>query len=152
MKQHKWHKEIKAWADGAEIEARNIFKNDQIKTKSDWYNIEEPQWDISGFYEYRIKPQLKEEKYWLCCGSLNYQQHHRTCCEAKVGHKERCRFGTAKEHFDWSNSIEPKEPKYLYAYKDYVRDDGSTTSKITISSTFLDTEFYIGKIKLEVEE
>lgn len=42
-----------------------------------------------------------------------------------------------------------EEPQYLYAYKDYVRDDGSTTSKITISSTQLDIENYIGKIKLD---
>jgi hypothetical protein len=56
--QHKWHKEIKAWADGAEIEyyAYDVW--------SDWHA------DIGWFedYEYRIKPQPKEPQYlyvWL---------------------------------------------------------------------------------------
>lgn len=53
MKPHKWAKEIKAWADGAEIEyyAYDVW--------SDWHP------DIGWFedYEYRIKPQPKEPKY-----------------------------------------------------------------------------------------
>ena len=99
MTQHKWHKEIKAWADGAEIQSR--IK--QIECLEDWMTHSgDINWD-DPIFEYRIKPQ-------------------------------------------------PKEPQYLYAYKDYVRDDGSTTSKITISSSRLDTENYIGKIKLEVDE
>ena len=101
MAQHKWHKEIKAWADGAEIEAR--FK-DEMTGWSEWDSMSSTcRFSEDDWWEYRIKPRSKE-------------------------------------------------PQYLYAYKDYVRDDGSTTSKITISSTQLDTENYIGKIKLEVEE
>jgi len=53
MKPHKWAKEIKAWADGAEIEyySYNIW--------SDWHE------DIGWFvdYEYRIKPQPKKPQY-----------------------------------------------------------------------------------------
>lgn len=52
-KPHKWAKEIKAWADGAEIEyySYDIW--------SEWYE------DIGWYegYEYRIKPQLKEPQY-----------------------------------------------------------------------------------------
>lgn len=57
MKQHKWHKEIKAWADGAEIECRYA---DEIE----WKEWENPAWG-SNLYEYRIKPQSVEPKYLL---------------------------------------------------------------------------------------
>jgi hypothetical protein len=55
MKQHKWHKEIKAWADGAEIESRYIV-DVEFKELKEWGN------DCSPFFddedkEYRIKPQ-----------------------------------------------------------------------------------------------
>jgi hypothetical protein len=55
MAQHKWHKEIKAWADGAEIEYK-------FHTAKEWLDIDEPQWDVDG-YDYRIKPQPKEPQY-----------------------------------------------------------------------------------------
>ena len=53
-KQHKWHKEIKAWADGAEIEFS--FDNEKWKkvVTPDWYAFEAI---------YRIKPQPKEPQY-----------------------------------------------------------------------------------------
>ena len=57
MKQHKWHKEIKAWADGAEIEYRDITNFDYAT----WKDILVLKWDDSG--EFRIKPQPKEKQY-----------------------------------------------------------------------------------------
>ncbi len=56
MAQHKWHKEIKAWADGAEIEVY-----DEIGKQ--WYLLvnSSPDWEVSN--EYRIKPQPKEPQY-----------------------------------------------------------------------------------------
>ena len=54
-KQHKWHKEIKAWADGAEIEYYSPI-NDR------WYLLEtQPEW--CDDFLYRIKPQPKEPQY-----------------------------------------------------------------------------------------
>ena len=55
---HKWHKEIKAWADGAEIESRFLY----AQVEQDWKvtnapRFEDPQW------EFRIKPQPKEPQY-----------------------------------------------------------------------------------------
>jgi hypothetical protein len=50
--QHKWHKEIKAWADGAEIEAF---------VGREWHPCKYPAWDNNS--EYRIKPQPKEPQY-----------------------------------------------------------------------------------------
>lgn len=52
MKQHKWHKEIKAWADGAEIEVKN--------EGGVWLKCA-PLWETSK--EYRIKPQPVEPQY-----------------------------------------------------------------------------------------
>lgn len=54
--QHKWHKEIKAWADGAEIE----YFDDDI---GEWRNCT----SHALWYEddtYRIKPQPKEPQYY----------------------------------------------------------------------------------------
>ena len=57
MKQHKWHKEIKAWADGAEIEYRETrFPKDE------WLEAPNPYWDCDKT-EFRIKPQPKEPQY-----------------------------------------------------------------------------------------
>ncbi len=56
-KQHKWHKEIKAWADGAEIEVRQF----DMRTLNwlDWKLIttNAPRWSTASDVEYRIKPQ-----------------------------------------------------------------------------------------------
>ena len=54
MKQHKWHKEIKAWADGAEIEWWNAVHER-------WQDEKEPMWCVVN--KYRIKPQPKEPQY-----------------------------------------------------------------------------------------
>ena len=49
MAQHKWHKEIKAWADGAEIE---IYLQGM-----GWQKCDSPYWDDNNeAVEYRIKP------------------------------------------------------------------------------------------------
>lgn len=55
MAQHKWHKEIKAWADGAEIEQKQITVNKWVEFDGDWL--------VSDCWEYRIKPQPKEPQY-----------------------------------------------------------------------------------------
>jgi len=52
-KQHKWHKEIKAWADGAEIEYR-VLGNENYTWNEDVY----PGW-CSDLFEFRIKSQPK---------------------------------------------------------------------------------------------
>jgi len=56
MKQHKWHKEIKAWADGAEIQFKYHYENE-------WVDEDIPDWsDVE--LEFRIKPQPKEPQYY----------------------------------------------------------------------------------------
>ena len=56
MKQHKWHKEIKAWAEGKKIEAKWLSDENE-----EWHYVETPIWDATH-WEYRIKPQPKEMK------------------------------------------------------------------------------------------
>ena len=60
MKPHKWAKEIKAWADGGEIEARTKIDN---LTFTDWMPRPNPQWETGNNVEFRIKPQPKEPQY-----------------------------------------------------------------------------------------
>jgi len=75
MKQHKWAKEIKAWADGAEIEKTwTGFQS--------WTTTEFPEWQDSTL-TFRIKPQdickcqkqtcsaLKEPQYLYVAKSLD---------------------------------------------------------------------------------
>lgn len=73
MKQHKWHKEIKAWADGAEIE---------------WWNVVHQQWEIekepmwSCINKYRIKPQPVEPQYIKVYG---YLENQNICFQQQIG-------------------------------------------------------------------
>lgn len=56
MKPHKWAKEIKAWADGAEIESR-------VRVVDCWLNWETnclPSWHTEDSFEYRIKPKTRK--------------------------------------------------------------------------------------------
>jgi hypothetical protein len=72
MAQHKWHKEIKAWADGAEIEVKNSMDINE------WVDCKHPNWS-EGFteerdcIEYRIKPQPKEPQRLKVYGWLENQ-------------------------------------------------------------------------------
>jgi hypothetical protein len=66
MKQHRWAKEIKAWADGAEIECKWLNGSENEK----WFNPVSPDWDNKN-YEFRIKPTPKEPQYLYVYKSLD---------------------------------------------------------------------------------
>ena len=148
MKSHKWAKEIKAWADGEIIEYRWI---PSMHTSSNWSSVgqNEIDWNLATL-EFRIKPQPKVNEfahipYWLCCGSLDIRHHATSCSEAKAGYPERCRFGTVEEH--QKRMEKPKEPQYLYVYKEIK------SSKIALYDCQLNSMFeLLGKIKLEVDD
>jgi len=55
-KPHKWHKEIKAWADGLTIQ----YKDENFPN---WIDILYPDWDTKSYIEFRIKPLPKEPQY-----------------------------------------------------------------------------------------
>jgi len=66
MKQHKWHKEIKAWADGAKIE----FK---VGGEGEWMLLKgTPYWECESDL-FRIKPQPKEPQYLYVYLDDNYE-------------------------------------------------------------------------------
>ncbi len=54
-KPHKWAKEIKAWADGAEIQVRYLTNSGEW---SDWHasGQDNATWYNLTTYEYRVKP------------------------------------------------------------------------------------------------
>ena len=58
---HKWHKEIKAWADGAEIECN--LRSPSTQKWDGWFLDSEPNWCSNENYKFRIKPQPKEPQY-----------------------------------------------------------------------------------------
>ena len=65
--QHKWHKEIKAWADGKEIEQRiplSKYTNRQTwqPFTGEWVDFVYEN-DNKMNWEYRIKPQPKQPQY-----------------------------------------------------------------------------------------
>jgi hypothetical protein len=76
-KPHKWAKEIKAWADGFEIEWRT--NNGSMHTE--WREAGEvPNWHVV-IAEFRIKQQPKEPKYLYVFrtstnGQVEYRLHH----------------------------------------------------------------------------
>jgi hypothetical protein len=64
---HKWHKEIKAWADGAEIEMRRL----ESWGWRDWETYKDFYWYEGDVHEYRIKPQPKEPQYLYVYKRIN---------------------------------------------------------------------------------
>ena len=74
---HKWHKEIKAWADGAEIQFKDSHEIDK------WLDTKEPTWETLDCLEYRIKPQPKEPQYlYVYRGGIG---HEPIFCFARSG-------------------------------------------------------------------
>ena len=55
-KQHKWHKEIKCFIEGGEVERKNI-------NGDEWYLITDIGEFSIDYMDYRIKPQPKEPQY-----------------------------------------------------------------------------------------
>ena len=90
MTQHKWHKEIKAWADGAEIEF-SYFSENGVDV---WREADAPLWNCGEGYIYRIKPQPKEKKYLYAyvdnsCGMVELT----TLCTGGIIPKDMCYIG-----------------------------------------------------------
>ena len=80
--QHKWHKEIKAWADGAEIEVRAYMLDEACSTWSSWKKCDNLfDWNREGI-EFRIKPQPKEPQYINVYG---YLENQNICFQQQMG-------------------------------------------------------------------
>ncbi len=139
MKQHKWHKEIKAWADGAEIEWRH-FDNEN---DDEWYLAKNPKWDLN-MYLFRIKPQPKTPKQsWDEELTRSYKETiiERLRTDNDFWIEVFTAYDNAKND---EIKPQPKEPQYLYVYL----DDDYEFSPIPLTNEWE----YIGKIKLEDSE
>jgi len=145
MKQHKWHKEIKAWADGAEIEGREHYEDGSV---GEWHKLYDPAFS-SPTVEYRIKPQPKEPNIECNCYG-----------DGNVYRGTRSSDSTIKTYTypqDWLNKnpiTQPKEPQYLYVFKQCNTDEIDITINDERNSDMVKIGQlqYIGKIKLEVED
>jgi hypothetical protein len=134
MAQHKWHKEIKAWADGALIEKR--------KESSEWLIAVCPRWEIHEDIEYRIKPQPKEPDF-------DATEYQRALKKSAQKFKEKIERTYAEVLDKAINELaQPKEPQYLYVYFN------ERTEKIDFDVIACDLGYlqYIGKIKLENDD
>jgi len=153
MKQHKWHKEIKAWADGAEIQKR-VYGLEGVW--SDWYVSELFEWE-DDLTEYRIKPQPKTPKQaWDEELTRSYKETiiERLRNDDKFYDEVFSAYDNVKDHeikpqpiSSYKGDPTPthvKEPKYLYVYL----DDNYEFSPIPLTGEWE----YIGKIKLEDSE
>lgn len=126
--QHKWHKEIKAWADGVEIE---MF----YRQYDGWSVIKNPTW--LDDCEYRIKPQQKKEteKDW-----------NRRMAEKALAIPE---ISEAVDRLFEAFAV--KEPQYLFVYKTVNGIEFGTVGMAFIVNSSTDKFECIGKIKLEEE-
>jgi len=139
--QHKWHKEIKAWADGAEIE---MYKglNDDI-----WDDEPHPNWhNINA--QFRIKPQPKEPQYpfkGMCEIPYKHWVLRFYQMPNDLWYSEGMDDAWMKEMVEASKP-QPKEPQYLYVYQ------GIGELVLETSNTIVSNMERIGKIKLEVDD
>ena len=132
MKPHKWAKEIKAWADGADIE---MYKglNDDI-----WDDAPNPNWNNSSLI-YRIKPQpcVNEE-------------------EPRGCYRVRCQLGKKCVDDEMSHRLpQSKEPQYLYVYCGHGKQQIARNKEAGILCRInekMEIIPYIGKIRLEVDD
>ena len=143
--QHKWHKEIKAWADGAEIEYSYYTENDV----DIWLRCEEPLWNEREKYQYRIKPQP-----FAKCVVKDCMNH--TNEGPFVG--DLC--GPCWDYLTNGNGVHsqayrnahPKEPQYLYVYFNQKSQDHKQSYFVSYSKPSAVEScgyIYLGKIKLE---
>jgi hypothetical protein len=142
MKQHKWHKEIKAWADGAVIQT----DISEVKEEPIWIDVHSPAWDINE--EYRIKPQPKTPKQaWDEELTRSYKETiiERLRNDDKFYDEVFSAYDNAKD-----NEIkpQPKEPRYLYVY---IGENDRYIFSMFHPSKYSNPEC-IGKIKLEDSE
>jgi hypothetical protein len=130
MKQHKWHKEIKACAYGAEIEVYD-------EVGKQWYLLahSSPDWEVSN--KYRIKPHKHQ--------AIIDAFEQGAVIEAQLITGTWCEVITPDWESNYKFRIKPqsKEPQYLDVYQ------GIGELVLEKSNTIVSNMKRIGKIKLE---
>ena len=161
MKQHKWHKEIKAWAEGKKIEAKWLSDENE-----EWQYVETPIWDATH-WEYRIKPQPKEmnpepnEEFTWWYERVFLQSP--SMCELKYDDEKMWQAWIAGYKLGRDNAYkrkdipietftilkrENKEPQYYYVWQNHKGEVLFHLDDNRIKETPMEYKC-IGKIKLE---
>jgi hypothetical protein len=138
--QHKWHKEIKAWADGAEIEVKWF----EDKGSDRWHNAENPDWNTTDS-EYRIKPQTAAKCIVKDC--MNHTNEGKFVGELCAPCWDYITNGNGVHSQAYRNA-HPKEPQYLYVYDHKFYGLSISVEKRDLVDS---DEVILGKIKLEEE-
>ena len=119
MKPHKWAKEIKAWADGAEIEY-NLCKK-KFKQDTDWAVMPDSEYGCIKMFDdpdllFRISHRPKEPIINIDELGRNYT---RALHDSLIKHKQNLEIEIANIIHEALNEIkpQPKEPQYLYIFK-----------------------------------
>lgn len=143
MKPHKWAKEIKAWADGHEIEYRDLTCD------TDWATWVCPSWD-NDCYEYRIKPQPHKHQALI--------DAHKAGVEIQVLSRDGTWGDCSPSKSLWFDDSEyrikpqPKEPQYAYAWLDKGIEEVVWFCDKPSGILEDNMHKYIGKIKLETDD
>jgi hypothetical protein len=137
MAQHKWHKEIHAFAEGEEIQFREIG-NDT------WHDDDDPEW-CDPTFEFRVKPQTFVKCIVKDC--MNHTNEGAFVGDLCAPCWDYITNGNGVHSQAYRNA-HPKEPQYLYAYEDLQWDLYS----YKLSRRKGEFGTYIGKIKLEDED
>ncbi len=145
MTKHKWAKEIKAWADGAEIESRYLGRYDD---NDGWQHDKDPEWNEND-WQFRVKskhlnvPQQIEKAWNDAVAVVTPDNKVQLLKEVYVGDLL----------YKAQKQPTPQEPQYLYVYR------GGLGSTIVLSEYSPDSgrvnirDFsYIKKIKLEQDD
>ena len=141
MAQHKWHKEIKAWADGENIEYR--YFDGQTWSKWETADIQQ-HWFMQKNCEYRIKLQGTKCITKDCTNHSNEGKFVNDLCGPCWDYIANGK-GVYSQAY---RNAQPKEPQYLYVYE----GEGSYVGLYKDRLEWVSGKGYIGKIKLEVED
>jgi hypothetical protein len=137
MAQHKWHKEIHAFAEGEEIESNG---------GCGWFRDASPDWNDEDF-KFRIKPQTAAKCIVKDC--MNHTNEGKFVGELCAPCWDYITNGNGVHSQAYRNA-QPKDekPQYLYAYEDLQWDLYS----YKLCRRKGDFGTYVGKIKLEDED
>lgn len=121
---HKHAAVIKAWADGAAIEAR--FRNSLSHSFGPWQHITAPSWDTTGHAEYRVKPEphkwQKEIDAYVAGKTVEYYSTGRQCWIRLPGYRSTDPHERPDFQFNWPGSqfrIKPETVvKFVHAKLD----------------------------------
>lgn len=143
VSKHKWHKEIKAWADGAEIEQHDGFMGNW------WTEMNPSWWNIEAKFRIKNKHQALIDAHKE---GAEIQYLHKSLYGSSDNNDNNwrdCTNNYPRWDLDTEYRIKPqhKEPQYLYVFL----DKGVTNRVSTDNTIRYHDEVLIGKIKLEDE-